>query len=138
MAGVSDDFREEIMAIYDLPESLRESWRAIWRRGAVTTPFPDFPGMITYLLGEGHKRNPCQPHCPDHGDPDHAHLRTKDGEDVIVWADGTVSYFDLTQPARLIYPSLPRSAYPAPWRPGGPCYPLPSGNTAHVKPGCRC
>ena len=32
MVGVSEnDLREEIMAIYDLPDVLRESWRAIWR-----------------------------------------------------------------------------------------------------------
>ena len=32
MDGMTDfDLREEIMAIYGLPDVLRESWRAIWR-----------------------------------------------------------------------------------------------------------
>lgn len=105
----------------------------------------DFPGLVAYLRSRGYVLNPCATTCPDHGDPGHAHLRTPDGEDVIAWADGRISYYDLTQPARLIYPS-PKSVRPydlvLPRWPdsarGSKCYSLPSGTTVHVKPDCRC
>jgi len=74
----------------------------------MATPFADFPGLISHLLGKGYSRNRCLPHCQDHGSAEHEHLRTPAGEDVIVWADGHASVYDLTQPARLIYPTYPR------------------------------
>jgi len=121
---------------------------------------PDFPGLVAHLRSRGYVLNPCATTCPDHGDPGHAHLRAPDGEDVITWADGRISYYDLTLPARLIYPS-PKSVRPydmvlpkwpgpedfpwtpfrnvfARWHSGKVCYALPSGNMVHVKPDCRC
>ena len=67
-------------------------------------PIPDFPGFIASLTAKGYTLNRCREHCPDKAD-EHAHLRTPDGDDMIVWADGRWSGYDLTQPARLIYPS---------------------------------
>ena len=66
---------------------------------------PDFTQFVDRLLGNGYSRNPCSESCPDHGDPGHAHVRTPDGEDMMAWVDGRVSDYDLTQPARLIYPA---------------------------------
>jgi hypothetical protein len=62
------------------------------------------------LLAKGWTRNKCLPHCPDHGSDDHAHLRAPGGgheDDVIIWANGQWSGYDLTQPARIIYPAAP-------------------------------
>lgn len=70
---------------------------------AAPEPIPDYPGFIAWLLAKGYKRNPCLDHCQEVGE--HDHLRAPDGHDGIVWADGHVSEFDLTQPARLIYPA---------------------------------
>ncbi len=70
-------------------------------------PIPDFPGFIASLTAKGYTLNPCRDHCQDKGS-EHAHLRTPDGDDMITWADGRWSGFDLTQPARLIYPAAPR------------------------------
>jgi hypothetical protein len=70
----------------------------------MVTPIPDFPGFVDHMLGRGYSRNPCRDSCPDHGDAAHVHLRTPDGDDMIAWADGRVSDYDLTQPARLVYP----------------------------------
>ena len=67
-------------------------------------PIPDFPGFIALLMTKGYTSNPCRDHCPDKAD-EHAHLKTPDGDDMIVWADGRWSGWDLTQPARLIYPA---------------------------------
>jgi hypothetical protein len=67
-------------------------------------PFADFAGLVEDLLSKGYARNLCRAHCPDRGHVDHAHLLTPHGEDVMVWASGHASYFDLTQPAKLIYP----------------------------------
>ena len=69
-------------------------------------PIPDFPSFVDRLLSRGYSRNLCRDSCHDHGDPGHVHLRTPDGDDMIAWADGRTSNFDLTQPARLIYPAL--------------------------------
>lgn len=66
---------------------------------------PDFPGFVDHMLGQGYSRNLCRESCQDHATADHAHLRTPDGEDMIAWADGRVSDYDLTLPARLIYPA---------------------------------
>ena len=107
-------------------------------------PIPDFPGFIASLLARGYTRNPCRDHCQDKG-TEHEHLRTPDGDDMIVWADGRWIMFDLTQPARLIYPSAPRSlsrsslaaAYTSPG-PFGDCYQMTGGSWVHVRPGCRC
>ena len=66
-------------------------------------PIPDFPGFIAWMLSDGNARNPC-PDCCQDKDTEHVHLRSPDGHDGIIWADGRVSEFDLTQPARLIYP----------------------------------
>lgn len=68
-------------------------------------PFRDFAAFTKDLLGRGYTRNPCGAHCPDHGGAEHVHLRTPEGEDVMAWQDGRVSGFDLTQPARIIYPA---------------------------------
>jgi hypothetical protein len=67
-------------------------------------PIPDYPGFIASLLSKGYTPNRC-PDCCQDKDAEHAHLRAPDGHDGIVWADGHVSEYDLTQPARLIYPA---------------------------------
>lgn len=103
---------------------------------ATPEPIPDFPGFIASLLSKGYTRNPCRDNCQDKG-AEHAHLRTPDGDDMITWADGRVSYYDLTQPARLIYPAAGRTAY-APSSLPKDCYQMTSGPMVHVKPGCRC
>ena len=71
---------------------------------AMVTPEPiqDYPGFIASLLARGYTRNPHLDHCQETGE--HDHLKAPDGHDGIIWADGHVSEFDLTQPARLIYP----------------------------------
>jgi hypothetical protein len=74
-------------------------------------PIPDFPGFVASLLSKGYTRNSCLPHCQDKGVP-HEHLKAPDDHDGIVWADGRVSEFDLTQPARLIYPGYSRGLRP--------------------------
>lgn len=68
-------------------------------------PIPDFPGFVSSLLAKGYTRNPCLDHCNETGE--HVHLHSPSGNDGIIWADGHVSEFDLTQPARLIYPVYP-------------------------------
>lgn len=70
-------------------------------------PIPDFRGFIASLLSKGYTLNPCRDHCQDKG-TEHEHLKAPDGEDLIVWADGRWSGYDLTQPARLIYPAPTR------------------------------
>ena len=98
-------------------------------------PIPDFQGFVAWMLAtEGATRNPCRDNCPDK-DTEHVHLKHRDGHDGIIWADGHVSEFDLTQPARLIYPAPLRNVFPR-WHSGKVCYTLPSGNMVHVKPGC--
>ena len=95
---------------------------------------PDFSGFVAWMLTtEGATQNPCRDHCQDK-DSEHVHLKHRDGHDGIIWADGRVSEYDLTQPARLIYPVYPGGS------PGlsAPCYRTASGMTVHVKPGCRC
>lgn len=72
---------------------------------------PDFRAFTDDLVtNKGYTRNPCRAHCPY---PDeHAHLRTPGGnhyDDFITWADGRYLGYDLTQPARLIYPGAPGS-----------------------------
>jgi hypothetical protein len=68
-------------------------------------PIPDFPGFIAWMLNtEGSTLNPC-PDCCQDKEAEHVHLRHRDGHDGIIWADGRVSEWDLTQPARLIYPT---------------------------------
>lgn len=62
-----------------------------------------FAGFTDGCVAKGYSRNPCRPDAC-HDDMEHAHLRTPDGEDVLVWANGTWSGYDLTQPARCIYP----------------------------------
>lgn len=69
----------------------------------MTTPIPDFRGFIASLIAKGYKLNPCREHCPDKG-TGHEHLKFPDGTDGMIWEDGTFSGYDLTQPARLIYP----------------------------------
>jgi hypothetical protein len=69
-------------------------------------PIPDFPGFIASLTTEGYGLNSCRDCCQDKG-AGHAHLRTPDGDDMIAWADGRWIMYDLTQPARLIYPVHP-------------------------------
>lgn len=69
----------------------------------MTTPIPDFNRFIASLIEKGCTRNPCRDHCQDKG-TEHEHLKHTDGHDGIIWADGRVSEYDLTQPARLIYP----------------------------------
>lgn len=65
-------------------------------------PIPDFPGFIASLLTKGYQQNPHRDHCPEEGE--HAHLKDPAGYDMIAWADGRWSGYDLTQPARCIYP----------------------------------
>jgi hypothetical protein len=89
------------------------------------------------MTGDGaYTLNPCPAHCPDRAEA-HAHLRDDDG-DFIVWADGRFSGYDLTQPARLIYPTAGRPAFRGGERSYGPCYRAGGGFTVHVRPGCRC
>ena len=110
------------------------------RRALETEPIPDFPGFIASLPEQGYTLNPCRDHCPDKAE-EHAHFRTPDGDDGIVWADGRWVMWDLTQPARLIYPSygrrLPPAARPDPGWPSS-CYTMGNGAPVHVRPGCRC
>ena len=102
--------------------------------GEPPQPIPDFPGFVAWMLDtEGATQNSCPVHCQDKGS-EHVHLRHRDGHDGIIWADGRVSEYDLTQPARLIYP-----VYPGGGRMlcGSRCYPLASGSMVHVKPDCQ-
>jgi hypothetical protein len=84
-------------------------------------PIEDFRDFLTHMAGEGYTQNPCRDHCPDKG-TEHAHLHSPDGYDGIIWADGRVSEFDLTQPARLIFPAAPQGRqgrYKLPFRDDG-------------------
>ena len=83
-------------------------------------PIPDFPGFIASLTAEGYTLNPCRDHCQDKG-AEHAHLRTPAGDDMIAWADGRWIMYDLTQPARLIYPAAPaaKAGFRLPFRNDG-------------------
>ena len=104
-------------------------------------------GFITSMTARGHTLNPCPDCCQDKG-VEHVHLHSPDGRDGIVWADGRVSEWDLTQPARLVYPTCGVGARPAysAWSgrtyapPSLPkeCYQMPGGAMVHVRPGCRC
>ena len=71
-------------------------------------PIPDFPGFTEALRKHGWKLNPCRESCPYKAD-EHAHLKDPDRYDSIAWADGRECPYDLTQPARLIYPAAPGS-----------------------------
>jgi hypothetical protein len=108
---------------------------------ATPEPIPDFPGFVISMLSRGYTLNPCRDHCPEVGE--HAHLHSPPGGDGIVWADGKVSEWDLTQPAQLIYPTYsaagrrlgtgpPAGEWPA------SCYAMPSGSMVHVRSSCRC
>ena len=99
-------------------------------------PIPDFPGFIAWMLSSGNTLNPCPDCCQDKG-AEHAHLRGPEGNDGIVWADGRVSEWDLTQPARLIYPAAGHAVYRRASLPED-CYQMPGGSMVHVRPGCRC
>lgn len=72
-------------------------------------PIPDFRAFTDGLVtGKGYTRNPCREHCPY--PEEHAHLRTPGGnryDDFITFADDRYSGYDLTQPARFIYPAAP-------------------------------
>ena len=137
-AVVCDGCYQHIMARAraEAPELIGEGWRE-----GTPEPIPDFPGFIASLTAGGYALNPCLDHCQDKG-AEHAHLRSPDGNDGIVWAD--VRVWDLTQPARLIYPAAGRKTYARAALPGecyqlpGECYQMPSGASVHVKPGCRC
>ena len=137
---VCDGCYQHIMARAraEAPELIGPGWR-----GEAPEPIPDFPGFVTSVTAQGCTLNPCTDGCQDKG-AEHAHLRSPSGADGIVWADGRVSEWDLTQPARLIYPiyrAAGRSALAAAYsRPGpfGECYQMASGPMVHVKPGCRC
>jgi hypothetical protein len=79
-------------------------------------PIPDFPGFIASLTADqGYSLNLCRDCCPDKGGAEHAHLRTPDKDDMIVWADGNWIMYDLTLPARSIYCPVPERG--ARWRP---------------------
>ena len=136
---VCDDCYRHIMARAraEAPEAIGPGWREYEAPAElIPEPIPDFPGFIASLLGKGYTRNPCPDCCQDKGS-EHAHLRHPDGGDGIIWADGHVSEWDLTQPARLIYPSAGHRPYqPAPLPSG--CYRADAGFMVHVRPGCRC
>ena len=123
-------------ALAEAPELIGPGWRR-----QAPEPIPDFPGFIDSLTAGGFTLNPCPDCCQD---AEHAHLRSPNGNDGIIWADGRVSEWDLTQPARLIYPAYRaagHSALAAAYsRPGpfGSCYAMASGPMVHVRPGCRC
>ena len=93
---VCDGCYQHIMgrARAEAPELIGEGWR-----GQAPQPIPDFPGFITSLTAGGCTLNPCPAGCQDK-DSEHVHLRHWDGHDGIIWADGRVSEYDLTQPAR--------------------------------------
>lgn len=103
-------------------------------------PIPDFPGFVVSMLSRGYTLNPCRDNCPEDGE--HAHLHSPPGGDGIVWADGRVSEWDLTQPARLIYPTYSAAARRHAAPPVGEwpssCYPLASGAMVHVRSSCQC
>lgn len=73
------------------------------------SPIPRFRAFIDDLVtNKGYRLNPCRDCCTDLDE--HAHLRTPGGnhyDDFITWADGRYCGYDLTQPARLIYPAAP-------------------------------
>jgi len=77
------------------------------RTTAAPEPLPDFPAFVAWMLSKGSTLNLCPDACQDKGS-EHVHLRHRDGHDGIIWADGRVSEWDLTQPARLIYPAPKR------------------------------
>ena len=76
----------------------------------MTTPIQEFRAFIDHLVTEkGYTRNPCRSHCPY--TDEHAHLRYPGGnsyDDFITFASGDYLGYDLTQPARLIYPAYGR------------------------------
>ena len=78
----------------------------------MTTPIKDFAGFTAWMLAGGHTLNPCR----DEDEDEHIHVRSPDGYDGIIWADGRVSEFDLTQPARCIYPSYEKHRIIVPFR----------------------
>jgi hypothetical protein len=130
---VCDGCYQHIMgrARAEAPELIGEGWR-----GQAPEPIPDFPGLIAWLTASGYALNPCTDGCQDKG-AEHAHLRSPSGDDGIIWADGRVSEWDLTLPARLIYPAAGRTAYARASLPGS-CYQTGGGLMVHVRPGCRC
>ena len=130
-ATVCDDCYQHLMgrAHAEAPELIGPGWR-----GQAPEPIPDFPGFIDSLTAGGFTLNPCPDCCQD---AEHAHLRSPTGNDGIIWADGRVSEWDLTQPARLIYPAAGRATYTRASLPED-CYPMASGTMVHVRPGCRC
>ena len=132
-AVVCDGCYQQIMAraYAETPELIGEGWR-----GQAPEPIPDFPGFVASMLSGGYTLNPCRGACRDKDD-EHVHLRSPEGGDGIIWADGRVSEWDLTQPARLIYPAAGRGRLPSSSLPGD-CYQTDSGIMIHVKPGCRC
>jgi hypothetical protein len=81
----------------------------------MTQPIADFPAFTGWMLTKGHTLNPCRDHCQDKG-TEHAHFHSQDGYDGIIWADGRVSEWDLTQPARCIYPVYGRERHVVPFR----------------------
>ena len=133
---VCDDCYQHIMGrtYAEAPELIGEGWRE--RQAALKMPIPVFASFVASLTAEGYTLNPCRDHCPDKAD-EHAHLRSPDGIDGLIWADGRVSEWDLTQPARLICPAAGRAVHAPPPLPEN-CYQMPSGALVHVKPGCRC
>jgi hypothetical protein len=149
---VCDDCFNHIMgrARAEAPELIGPGWRENWAAS--------FPEFIRNRVSEGWTRNKCLDHCQDRGS-EHAHLRTPDGDDVIFWADGRFSGYDLTQPARLTYPAARNAAgqvagydaVPVKWPDPpartpfrniiprkGRCYRMGNGSMVHVKPECRC
>ena len=143
---VCDSCYEHIMgrAQAEAPELIGAGWREASEqfdreRGIIPDgpePIPDFPGFLASLLSDGFTRNPCRDACQDK-DTEHVHLHSPAGNDGIIWADGRVSEWDLTQPARLIYPAAGRYVYMPSSLPKE-CYQMASGPVVHVKPGCRC
>ena len=64
-----------------------------------------FDEFLNSLTSKGYNYNPCDPDAC-HDQEKHVHLRTPEGDDIIFWADGTWSPYDLTQPAKMIYPEM--------------------------------
>lgn len=136
--GTGWDGRGRVIDHFPAPEETAVIDLATFEEARLGTPepIPDFPGFLASLTADGFTLNPCRDHCQDKADA-HVHLHSPSGNDGIIWADGRVSEWDLTQQARLIYPAAGHWAWVPPSLPKD-CYQTPGGSMVHVKPACRC